>query len=48
MPSATLHHLEGQSRSRLLADVAAGYNAWLFSQRWGATLGVADVAKGEP
>jgi len=48
LPSATLHHLEGQSRSRLLADVAAGYNAWLFSQRWGATLGVADVAKGEP
>jgi GT2 family glycosyltransferase len=47
LPSATLHHLEGQSRSRLLADAAAGYNAWLFSQRWGATLDAADAAKGD-
>jgi GT2 family glycosyltransferase len=47
LPSATLHHLEGQSRSRLLADAAAGYNAWLFSQRWGATLAAADAAKGD-
>ena len=38
LPHVSLHHLEGQSRSKLLSDSAGGYNAWLFNGRCGATL----------
>jgi GT2 family glycosyltransferase len=42
LPNVSLHHLEGQSRSRLLADAAARYNASLFNSRWGDVLDAAE------
>jgi GT2 family glycosyltransferase len=38
LPSVSMHHLESQSRSKLLIDSAAGYNAWRFNERCSAML----------
>ena len=33
-PRARLYHLEGQSRSAALRELAEPYNRWLFARRW--------------